>query len=81
MGGLGNLEQGSERLIHRRRTKVAELLRPLLRTVQDANNVNDIPGDLVDHDIGQRRNYEFARPVFPAFPAAIRERQQRGGAM
>ena len=59
----------------------ADFLRPLLRAEQDAYNVDDLAGDLVDHDIRKRRKYEFARPLFLARTPAIWKRQQRGGAV
>jgi len=61
------------------RTALLQSLRPLLRAVQDAYDVNDLVGDLVDHDIRKRRKYEFARPLFLARTSTVRERQQRGG--
>ncbi len=61
------------------RETAADFLRPLLRAVQDAYNVNDLAGDLVDHDIRKRRKYEFARPLFLTRTPAVWERQQRGG--
>jgi hypothetical protein len=53
--------------------------RPLLRPVQDANDVNRVLAHGVDHDVGQWRHDEFACALLLAKPAAVRERQQRGG--
>ena len=61
------------------RETAADFLRPLLRAVQDTYNVNDLAGDLVDHDIRKRRNHEFARPLFLTRTPTVWERQQRGG--
>ena len=61
------------------RETAADFLRPLLRAVQDTYNVNDLAGDLVDHDVRKRRKYEFARPLFLTRTPAGWERQQRGG--
>jgi hypothetical protein len=61
------------------REAAVDFLRPLLRAAQDTYNVNDLAGDLVDHDIRKRRKYELARPPFLTRTPTVWERQQRGG--
>ncbi len=40
-------------------------LRPLLRAVENADNMDDIAGDLVDHNVRKRREHEArASPLF-----------------
>jgi hypothetical protein len=50
--------------------------RPFLSAVKDANNLDYIAGDTINHDPRQRRQYKFASPCFPAWAASVRKVQQ-----
>jgi hypothetical protein len=52
-------------------------LRPLLRTVQNAQNLNNIADNTIHNDVWQRGKHKLTRPLFLARTPAIRKRQQR----
>jgi len=43
------------------------MLLPALRAVENSQDVHNIVCDLIDHDIRQFRNHQFARSWFPAW--------------
>ena len=52
---------------------------PLLRAVQDSDDVERVPAQRVDHDVGQGRHHKFACALPLARSTAIRELQQATG--
>jgi len=61
--------------------EVTDALGPFLRPVQNANYVDGITGDSINHDVGQGRKHQFPRSLFFAGPPAMGQLQERGWAL